>query len=144
MSSRVPDRDRPASPDSPASAAAPPRSVVVVAAAAVLEAVALVALTGWGVVQLVTGRQNAVGVVLFLVVFGLAVAAVLVGSARALWEGRRTGRAPVATWQLLQGATALAVLQATGSPVAWAVLVLSAVVFVLLLTRPVVAHTVPR
>ncbi|EYR62668.1 hypothetical protein N866_06310 [Actinotalea ferrariae CF5-4] len=118
--------------------------MVVVAAAAVLEAVALVALTGWGVVQLVTGRQNAVGVVLFLVVFGLAVAAVLVGSARALWEGRRTGRAPVATWQLLQGATALAVLQATGSPVAWAVLVLSAVVFVLLLTRPVVAHTVPR
>lgn len=111
---------------------------------AVLEAVALVVLAGWGVVQLATGLQTAVGVVVFLVLFALAVAAALVASARALWEGRRTGRAPVATWQLLQGATALAFLQATASPVAWAVLVLSAVVFVLLLTRPVVAHTVDR
>jgi hypothetical protein len=115
-----------------------------VVGAAVVEAVALVGLSGWGVVQLVSGQQTAVGVVLFLVVFGLAVAAALVASARALWEGRRTGRAPVATWQLLQGATALALLQATDAPLAWAVLVLSVVVFVLLLTRPVVAYTVDR
>ncbi|WP_225753620.1 hypothetical protein [Actinotalea sp. Marseille-Q4924] len=131
-------RDRPPAP------AAPPPSLRVVVVVAVVEAVAIVVLSGWGVVQLVTGQQTAVGVVLFLVLFGLAVAATLVGSARALWEGRRTGRAPVATWQLLQGATALAVLQATSAPAAWAVLVLSVVVFVLLLTRPVVAYTVDR
>lgn len=112
--------------------------------AAVLEAVALAGLSVWGLVQLALGQQGAPSVVLFLVIFGLAVAAALVGSARALWAGRRTGRAPVATWQLLQGAVALAVLQATGAPAAWAVLVLSAAVFLLLLTRPVVAHTVDR
>jgi hypothetical protein len=118
--------------------------VRVVVVAAVLEAVALVALSAWGVVQLLSGLQGSPGVVVFLVVFGLGVAAALVASARALWAGRRTGRAPVATWQLLQGAVALAVLQATAAPGAWAVLVLSAVVFLLLLTRPVVAHTVDR
>lgn len=115
-----------------------------VVGAAVLEAVVLVGLAGWGVVQLVTGGPSAVGVVVFLVLFGLAVAAALVASARALWEGRRTGRAPVATWQLLQGATALAFLEATGSPLAWALLGFSVLVFLLLLTRPVVAYTVDR
>lgn len=142
MSTRARDRGRPPGPD-PVPPAVPP-SVRVVVGAAVLEAVALVALSVWGLVQLVSGLQGSPGVVVFLVVFGLGVAAALVASARALWAGRRTGRAPVATWQLLQGAVALAVLQATAAPGAWAVLVLSAVVFLLLLTRPVVAHTVDR
>lgn len=137
MSSRGPDRRQPA-PLSP-----PPGLRVVVVVAAV-EAIALVGLSVWGLVQLVTGRPGAVGVVLFLAAFGLAAAAALLGSARALWEGRRTGRAPVATWQILQGAAALAVFQATTSPVAAVVLAVSVVVFVLLLTRPVVAYTVDR
>lgn len=121
-----------------------PGAVRVVAAAAVLQAVGLVAVAGWGVAQLVGATEPNVGVGVFVVVFALATAAALVLSARGLIGGRRAGRAPVATWQLLQGATALAWLNATGSGVAWAVLAMSAVVFVLLLTRPVVEHTVGR
>lgn len=122
----------------------PPGGVVAVVAAALVEALGLVVGAAWGVVQLVRGTEPAVGVGVFLVVFALGVALVLVLSSRALWRGARSGRAPVATWQLLQGATAFAVGQATGSPVAWIVLAVSVVVFVLLLTRPVVVHTVDR
>lgn len=114
----------------------------VVAAAAVLQAVGLAAVAGWGITHLVAGTETNLGVGLFMVVFALGVAAVLVASARALLAGRRSGRAPIATWQLLQGATAFALGSATGLAGAWAVLALSGVVFVLLLTRPAVAHAV--
>lgn len=141
---RVPDgRATPRGEGEPAARVVPP-GVRVVVGAALLEALVLGALAVWGVVQLVAGRQSSPGVVLFLVVFALVTAVALVFSARALWAGRRTGRAPVATWQLLQGAVALVVLQATAAPAAWVVLVVSAAVFLLLLTRPVVVHTVDR
>ena len=136
-------RSTPAAPGRPTVPAVPP-GVRVVVGAALLEALALVVLAVWGMAQLVAGQQSSPGVVIFLVVFALVTSAALVLSARALWAGRRTGRAPVATWQLLQGAVALVVLQATAAPAAWVVLVLSAGVFFLLLTRPVVAHTVDR
>lgn len=116
--------------------------VRVVAAVTVLEAVGLAALAGWGVTRLVAGAEPDVGTGVFLVAFALAVAVVLVVCARALLAGRRSGRAPVATWQLLQGATAFALGSATGLAAAWVVLALSALVFVLLMTPPVVAQTV--
>ncbi|KGM10124.1 hypothetical protein [Cellulomonas carbonis] len=133
---------RPARPTPPRPARRPPAGVVAVVAAVCVEALALAAGAVVGLVQVLRGTESAVGVALFLVVFALAVAAALVASARALWAGRRSGRAPVATWQLLQAATAFAVGRATDTPAAWVVLAVSVGVFVLLLTRPVVAHTV--
>ena len=56
-----------------------------------------------------------------------------------LWRLLRTYLTPFRSALL-----ALVVLQATAAPAAWVVLVLSAGVFFLLLTRPVVAHTVDR
>lgn len=121
-----------------------PAAVRAVAVAAVLEAVGLAAVAGWGITQLVSGTETDLGVGLFMVVFALALAGVLVVSARALLAGRRSGRSPIATWQLLQGATGFAVGSATGVGAAWVVVAVSAVVFVLLMTPAAVAHVVGR
>lgn len=94
--------------------------------------------------ELLTGGSSSVGVSLFLVVFLLGVAWVLVVSARALLAGRRWGRGPVVTWQLFQviGAVA-AVGSATGLTLVggWLALVVAVAVIVLLMTPSVVAAT---
>lgn len=120
----------------------PPTLLRVLLVVVVLEAVALVVLAGQGVVAVVRGDSSAVGVTLFLVAFFLAMAAVLLLCVRALLAGRRGARAPVVTWQLLQAATAVTLIP-SGSPTAWAALGASLVVVVLMMTRPVVEHTVP-
>lgn len=133
---------------SPPDASAPvPCPLVVVGALVLVEAAVCVLLAVWGVVDLVRGVTTAPGVAVFLVVAGLAVAAVLVASVRALRAGRRGGRAPVVTWQLLQAATALTLVGALPSPAvwaAWAALAVAVVVVVGMMTRQVVVHTVPQ
>lgn len=117
--------------------------------AVLVEVTALVGLAGWWLVELVGGHSSSVGVALFLVAFALGVAAVLLGSVRALRARHRWARGPVMTWQLLQGATAVAVLQAVATaagsgPAAWLArlaIVLAGVVLVLMVTRPVVRFT---
>ena len=116
-----------------------PLHVVVVLV--LLEAAALVLVGVWGVTRIGDGGSGSVGI--FLVLFTLGVAAMLVGATRALRCGRRIGRAPVAAWQLLQAATSVAVIQA-GVGVAWIPLVVALVVVVLLMTRPVVERTIGR
>lgn len=109
-----------------------------------LETVLLAGAAAAVLVELVGGGSGSVAVSLFLVVFFLGVAAALVAAGRALWAGRRGGRAPVATWQILQGLVGITVLSA-GVP--WAVaggvalIVVAVTVLVLLMTRPVVEAT---
>ena len=125
--------------------AAPARPVVpvllrVALVLVLLEAAALTTVSLWWLVVLVAEGSQALAVALFLLVFGLGVAAVLVAGARALLAGSRRARGPVITWQLLQGATAVTLLQG-GIAWGWPLLVLAAAILVLLMTRPVVAHT---
>lgn len=109
-----------------------------------VEAVLLVLAAGAVLFELIRGGSGSLAVSAFLVVFFLGVAAVLVTCARALRGGRRGGRAPVAVWQLLQGLVGISLLT---SGTTWALLagvalvVVSLVVLVLLMTRPVVAAT---
>ena len=78
--------------------------LVVACASVLLEAAALVVGAGAGVVALVRGAQA--GPVVFLVVLALGAAALLVAAARGLWGGRRWGRGPVLTAQILVVVTA--------------------------------------
>lgn len=117
-----------------------PAALLVLLGAVALEVLVLVVAAVLVVVEVLRGGSQSVGVSLFLVVFALGVAAVLVGSSRALLAGRRGGRAPITTWQLLQavvGVTSWGV-----SPLAGAACVgVAAVVIALLMTRPVVEAT---
>lgn len=110
--------------------------------ALLVEAAAL-ATAGVAALLLVLAGRGAYPVVaLALGLAALAVAALLVAADRALRRGRGRVVAPVVTWQLLQGATALAVLGAVTpqTPPAVAVIagvavVLAALVVVLLLIQ---------
>lgn len=105
----------------------------------VIEAVALVVAAGWWLVRLVLAGSENLAVGLFVAAFCLGTAAVLVLAARSAGRGSRGGRSPLVAWQVLQGATSVAVLQvAQGSVavVAWAALAVAAAVAVLLLTTP--------
>lgn len=133
------------SPDQPNPAA--PRALVVVSALVLTEAVVLVGVALWSTIGLVTEGSAALGVALFLILACLGVAAALVAAERALRAGRRGGRAPVVTWQLLQAATGLTIGSAASGPLgsaAWVALAVALVVVVLMMTRAVVLHTVPR
>ncbi|MDR7384049.1 hypothetical protein [Promicromonospora iranensis] len=81
---------------------------------------------------------------LFLVLFLLGVAWVLVVCCRALLAGRRSGRGPVVTWQLFQIIGSVAAIgSGTGIAVTggWAALVIAVAVGGLLMTPSVVAAT---
>ena len=109
-----------------------------------VEVIALVAFALVLLGELLTGRSTSVGVSLFLVLFLLGVAWVLVVSCRALLAGRRSGRGPVVTWQLFQIIGSVAAIgSGTGIAVAggWAALVIAVAVGVLLMTPSVVAAT---
>lgn len=121
-----------------------PAAVRTVVTVALLEALALVGLVGAALVQLLRGTLGPSGFVIGLLVLSAGLAAVLVAAARALLRGRRRARGPLATWQLLQGATAMTVLQATDGPVqlaAWTAFVVAAVALVALLAPSVVRFT---
>lgn len=94
--------------------------------------------------ELLTGGSSSVGVSLFLVLFLLGVAWVLVVSCRALLAGRRSGRGPVVTWQLFQIVGSVAAIgSGTGVsvPGGWTTLTIAVVVGGLLMTPSVVAAT---
>jgi hypothetical protein len=109
-----------------------------------IEAIGLVAFAVVLLGELLTGGSSSLGVSLFLVLFLLGVAWVLVVSCRALLAGRRSGRGPVVTWQLFQIVGSIAAIgSGTGVsvPGGWATLVLAVVVGGLLMTPSVVAAT---
>lgn len=122
----------------------PGGALVAVLVAVGLEAVAMVVFAGAVVVELVGGRSGSTGVSVFVVLFFLGLAALLVGSGRALWRGRRRGRSPIAGWQIFQGILGVSLLT-SGSPAAVAggiaLLVLAAGTLLGLMTRSVLEHT---
>lgn len=109
-----------------------------------VEAIGLVAFAVVLLGELLTGGSSSLGVSIFLVLFLLGVAWVLVVSCRALLAGRRSGRGPVVTWQLFQIIGSIAAIgSGTGIVVAgaWAALVLAVAVGVLLMTPTVAEAT---
>lgn len=115
------------------------------AAAAVLvllEVAALVAAAVAGGAALVRGSDP--GQVLFLVLLSLGVAALLAGAVRALWSGRRWGRGPVLTAQIMVVVTAATWWGSGGGLRALGPLVVALVVASALLTPRVVAATAGR
>jgi hypothetical protein len=109
-----------------------------------IEVIGLVAFAVVLLGELLAGGSTSLGVSLFLVLFLLGVAWVLVVSSRALLAGRRSGRGPVVTWQLFQVVGSVAAIgSGTGIFVlgGWAVLVIAIVVTALLMTPSVVAAT---
>ena len=71
-----------------------PPGLKVVTGGIVIEAVLLVGAAGMIGVELVRGASLSVAVSVFLVLFFVGLAWLLVGSCRGLWAGRRAGRAP--------------------------------------------------
>lgn len=109
-----------------------------------VEVIGLVAFAVVLLGELLTGGSSSVGVSLFLVLFLLGVAWVLVVSCRALLAGRRSGRGPVVTWQLFQIVGSVAAIgSGTGVsvPGGWVALTIAVVVGGLLMTPSVVAAT---
>lgn len=108
----------------------------------VLEGLALIAVAGLAVRGLVAGQAQSVGLTVGVVVLALGVATLLGAAARALAAGRRWGRAPALTWQLLQLAVAVPGVRSGSQPlVPTALLVASVVVLVGLFLPAVVRHT---
>jgi hypothetical protein len=110
----------------------------------VVEVTGLVAFAVVLLGELLAGGSSSVGVSLFLVLFLLGVAWVLVVSCRALLAGRRSGRGPVVTWQLFQLIGSIAAVgSGTGIAVTggWVALAVAVAVGVLLMTPSVVAAT---
>ena len=110
----------------------------------VVEVIGLVAFALVLLGELITGGSMSVGVSLFLVLFLLGVAWVLVVCCRALLAGRRSGRGPVVTWQLFQIIGSVAAIGSGGGPAVlggWVALVIAVAVGVLLMTPSVVAAT---
>ncbi|WP_066582689.1 hypothetical protein [Cellulomonas timonensis] len=120
-----------------------PRLLAPICLLVLLEAALLVGLgVAFGVE--IAGGSLVAGAMIFLIVFALGVAAVLVASARGLWRGRRWARSPVLTWQLF-----LIVLAAgwfNVEPTAWAaaILVIALAIGVGLMLPSVVAATTGR
>jgi hypothetical protein len=124
------------SPRTPAADPAPrSRARSALVALLVVEAVAVGAGGVLGIGAVVRGGHPAVAA--SMVVCALAVAAALLACARSFRRGSSRARGPAATWQLLQGATAVTLLQAGASPwVAGTALAVAAAGLVLIVTRP--------
>ena len=90
------------------------------------------------------GGSNSAAVSVFLVLFSLGIAWMLVAAWRTLWAGRHGGRAPIVLWQIMQGLVGVSLLTAGGT---WAVLgglallVVAVTVLVSVMTRRVVEAT---
>jgi hypothetical protein len=106
-----------------------------------LEAVLLVGAAVWSLVAMVRAGFAAAAVSVALAVVLLLIAVLLLTGINALWHGRRWGRGPVLTWQLIQSAALIGSLGQAPPIVVIAVLVASAVVIVGLLLPSSIAAT---
>lgn len=127
----VPDADVP---DAGPAASPRPRLLALAVAVVFAEAAALAVGGGVLVLDVLRGRAEYVGSTLGIALFAWALAALLAGAARALARGRRWGRGPVMTWQVLQGAVGF--LQLPGMPWFAAALIGSALLVLVGLLAP--------
>lgn len=118
--------------------------LAVVGLVVLVQAAVLIGLAGAWVRDLLAGASELPAATAFLVLFSLAIAALLIAAARALVRGRRWARSPVLTWQILLLAMSIGWLGA--EPTGWAVAVLASalVVGIGLLVPSVVAATSGR
>lgn len=126
------------SPSTPGGAV--PAPVRVLTGLVLLQALALAAGAVALVVLLVRGSSMP-GPVVFLVLLALGAAALLAGAARALLAGRRWGRAPVMTVQIMVAVLAVGWLGVEVAPWSVGVLVLAVVTGAMLLVPAVVSWT---
>lgn len=112
--------DRPHHRPDPAPVEDPWRNLPLLVALVVvgLEALVLVAAAVWSVIDMIRGGFDGAAVSIALTVVLLLFVLLLVVGMNALWQGRRWGRGPVLTWQLIQAAIALG---AIGIAPPWAV-----------------------
>lgn len=109
-----------------------------------LQAVGLVSAAVWTVVSLIRDPSAPVATSVALAVAVLAFALLLVVGINALWHGRRWGRGPVLTWQLIQGAAAIGSINIAPPWGVYPVLASSVLVVVgLLLPSSVAATSLP-
>lgn len=135
--------DGPAHVPAPAPVEDPWRNLPLLVALVVagLEGLLLIGAAVWSVVAMVRAGFEGAGLSIALAVFMLLFVGLLVLGIHALWLGRRWGRGPVLTWQLIQAAIAVSVI---GIAPPWAVyptLLASLVVGVGLLLPASVAAT---
>ncbi|MPV38504.1 hypothetical protein [Georgenia subflava] len=102
----VPPAEEPVPTAKPTSRRVPPPLLVACLLVA-LESAALVGMAVTFVVDVVRGATADTLSPLALAVFFVGFALLIGGAARALWRGRRWGRGPVVTWQVLQAASVL-------------------------------------
>ncbi|WP_265521786.1 hypothetical protein [Oerskovia flava] len=133
--------DSPAEQPSSHGAGSRPPALWALLAGIAIEVAVLVGAGGLVLVELVLGRSQSVGVSVFLTIFVLGLAWLLVAACRGLLRGQRWGRAPVATWQLLQGVVAVSWLQYEVTVWGGLTLALAVVVLVLLMIPAVVVST---
>lgn len=126
------------SPSTPGGAV--PAPVRVLTGLVLLQALALAGAAVALVVLLVRGSSMP-GPVVFLVLLALGAAALLAGAARALLAGRRWGRAPVMTVQIMVVVLAVGWLGVEVAPWSVGVLVLAVVTGAMLLVPAVVSWT---
>lgn len=106
-----------------------------------LEGLLLIAAAAWSIVDMVRNDFEGAAVSVALSVFMLLFVGLLVLGIHALWLGRRWGRGPVLTWQLLQAAIAVSVIGIAPNWAVYPVLLASLVVGVGLLLPASVAAT---
>ncbi len=121
-----------------------PAVLAVVCGLVLIQAGLLVGLASAWVVDLVQGQSRLPAATVFLALFALGVAAVLVLGVRGLWSGRRWARSPVMTWQVLLVVLSIGWLGVEVAPWAVGVLVSALVVGVGLVLPSVVAVTAER
>lgn len=145
MTGNAPSRDLPTPGGPPRRATSwktgRPAALVVACAIVLVEVVLTVGLGVLALVELIRGESQVPGAMVFFTAFCLLVAFVLVAAARSLLSGRRWGRSPIVTWQVLLGVMALGWYGADHSVATGAVLVAAAAVVVCLLVPSVVAFT---
>jgi hypothetical protein len=121
-----------------------PAVLAVVCGLVLIQAGLLVGLASAWVVDLVQGQSRLPAATVFLALFALGVAAVLLLGVRGLWSGRRWARSPVMTWQVLLVVLSIGWLGVEVAPWAVGVLVSALVVGVGLVLPSVVAVTAER
>lgn len=117
-----------------------PLLLVVACGLVLLEVLGLVLAAVAGVLTLVRG-SDAPGVAVFLVVLALGAALLLASAARGLWSGRRWGRGPVLTAQVLMVVVSATLWSAGAGGRSAAGVVLGVAVAATVLAPPVVAAT---
>lgn len=128
-------------PQDQAAAAPRPPAVLLISVVLVLEALALLAVAGWYVYNLMTSTAASLGGAVFSLFLIVAVAVWLLIVGHFFFRGMRWTRAAALVWQLFMIVIAVPTLQGGLLAVGLGLLIPAAVVLLLLFTKPVLGWT---